>query len=69
MKYLIGAYLLGVMFFGGLMGMWFFFDWLSAKNNSPIYHVVAFFVSVGVFGIYEWYALVLLDWIAEKLDL
>lgn len=67
--FLIGAYMIGVMFIGGIMLMWFVFDWLCGTTTSPIYHVLVFFISMCITGAYEWYALVFLDWIAEKLDL
>lgn len=66
--FLVGLYVLGVMFFCGIMIMWLVFDWLCKPSAGFTYNLVAFFVSVIVFCAYEYVALLLLDWIADKLD-
>ena len=68
-KWCIGLYVTFIMFFGGLAIMWVSFDWLAGKSPNPIYHVLCFFISMVVCLFYEYWAVRLLDWIADKLDI
>jgi divalent metal cation (Fe/Co/Zn/Cd) transporter len=67
-KWSVGLYVVFVMFFVGVGIMWSTFDWLVNKSPDPLYHVLCFFISMVVTLCYEYWAVRLLDWIADKLD-
>ena len=67
-KWSVGLYVVFVMFFGGVAILWTTFDWLADKSQSPLYHVLCFFVSMVTCLTYEYWMVRLLDWIADKLD-
>ena len=68
-KWSVGLYVVFVMFFGGVAILWSMFDWLVNKSPDPLYHVLCFFISMVVTLCYEYWAVRLLDWIADKLDI
>lgn len=68
-KWCIGLYVTFIMFFGGVGVMWFMFGWMTNDSYNPWYHVLCFFISVCVLLSYEYWAVRLLDWIADKLDI
>jgi len=67
-KWGVGLYVVFIMFFGGVFLLWTIFDWLCSSSSSPWYHVAAFGVSMTVCLVYEYWAVRILDWIADKLD-
>lgn len=67
-KWGVGLYVVFVMFFGGVLLLWWLFDRLCSDSLSPWYHVAAFGVSMTVCLVYEYWCIRILDWIADKLD-
>jgi len=68
-KWGVGLYVVFVMFFGGVGVLWSMFDWTCGTSTQPWYHVLCFIVSFCTMLAYEYWAVRLLDWIADKLDI
>ena len=68
-KWGVGLYVVFIMFFMGVGIMWSTFDWLVNKSLNPLYHVLCFFLSMVSTLAYEYCAVRILDWIADRLDI
>lgn len=68
-KWGVGLYVLFVMFFGGMGVLWAMFGWMTSDSSNPWYHVLCFIISMFVMLSYEYWAVRLIDYIADKLDI